>query len=67
MKRVIIVGTTGSGKSTLAQQLAAKLGLVYIDLDDLHHMPNWQERPEDDFRRLLIEATRAENWVVAGN
>ena len=67
MQRIVIVGTTGSGKSTLAKQLGDKLGLVHIDLDDLHHLPGWQERPIDDFRKLLTEAIRVEKWVVAGN
>ena len=67
MNKIVIIGTTGSGKSTLAHQLAKKLELTYIDLDDLHHLPRWKERSKEDFRRLLIEATRAERWVVAGN
>jgi adenylate kinase family enzyme len=67
MKRIVIVGTTGSGKTTLARELAAKLGLAHIDLDDLHHLPGWKERPREGFRRLLIEATQAEKWAIAGN
>jgi adenylate kinase family enzyme len=67
MQKILIIGTTGSGKSTLARQLADKLNLSCIDLDDLHHLPGWQERPNEDFRRLLAEAMRAEKWVIAGN
>jgi adenylate kinase family enzyme len=67
MKRIVVIGTTGSGKTTLAKNLAAKLEFVHIDLDDLHWLPDWQERPSDDFRRLLTESIRAEKWVVAGN
>jgi len=67
MKRIVIIGTTGSGKTTLAKTLAAKLGLVHIDLDDFHWLPGWKERPREDFRRLLIEAARVEKWAVAGN
>ena len=67
MQRIVIVGTTGVGKSTLAKALAEKMRLVHIDLDDLHHLPGWKERPNDDFRRLLTEAIRVEKWAVAGN
>lgn len=67
MQRIVIIGTTGSGKSTLAKNLATKGGLVHIDLDNLYHLPGWQERPLDDFRRLLTEATQAEKWAIAGN
>ncbi len=67
MNRIVIIGTTGSGKSTLAKQLAEKHGLKYIDLDDFHHLPGWKERSDEDFRRLVDEATRGDKWVVAGN
>jgi adenylate kinase family enzyme len=67
MQRIVIIGTTGSGKSTLAKRLARLHGLNYVDLDELHHLPGWRERPLEEFRGLLDEATKAERWVVAGN
>jgi adenylate kinase family enzyme len=67
MKRILIIGTTGSGKSTLAKQLAEKLGIEYIDLDDFHHLPGWKERPREEFRALTEKAAQQESWVFAGN
>ena len=67
MKRIIIIGTTGAGKSTLGRKLAAKHGLAYTDLDDLHWLPGWQERPRDDFNAKLKEAVTPAGWVLAGN
>jgi adenylate kinase family enzyme len=32
-----VVGTSGSGKSTLARELAATLGVPYLELDAVHH------------------------------
>jgi len=66
-KRIVTIGTTSSGKSTLAETLANKFGYTFIDLDALHWEPNWTEAPLDVFRSRVEEATRAPNWVVAGN
>jgi adenylate kinase family enzyme len=45
MYRIVIVGTTGSGKSTLAEQLAARLGGDFVDLDALNWGPSWTPAP----------------------
>jgi len=68
MKRIVVVGTTCSGKSTLAKQLCEKLNYKYIWLDELHWAPNWVERPDDEFRKLLkAELLGEETWVADGN
>lgn len=66
-RRIIVIGTTGSGKSTLARAIAEKHGAPCTDLDDLHWLPGWKERPHEEFLRLADEATRGDSWVVAGN
>jgi adenylate kinase family enzyme len=65
--RVVVVGVTSSGKSTLAETLAKRFNLKYIELDALHWEPKWQGAPLEIFRARVEEATRAKNWVVAGN
>ena len=37
---LVVMGVSGSGKSTVAAQLAARIGLPYIDGDDLHPQSN---------------------------
>ncbi|RYB06432.1 gluconokinase [Lichenibacterium ramalinae] len=37
---VVVMGVSGSGKSTVAAQLAGRIGLPYIDGDDLHPQSN---------------------------
>lgn len=39
-RRINVVGTSASGKSTFACALAAKLGLSYIELDNLFWLDN---------------------------
>lgn len=67
MRRIVIIGATGSGKSTLGKMLAEKSGCHYTDLDEIHWLPGWKERPREEFRRLIDEATRGSVWIVAGN
>jgi gluconokinase len=37
---IVLMGVSGSGKTTIAQLLAARLGWVFIEADDLHPAAN---------------------------
>jgi len=63
----VVVGSSCSGKTTYARRLAAILGHTHIELDALNWLPNWVERPLEDFRALVGEAVSADAWVVDGN
>ena len=67
MDRVVVVGTSCSGKTTLARQLARELGAPHVELDGIHWMSGWRERPVDEVRRMAAEAAAAERWVMDGN
>jgi adenylate kinase family enzyme len=70
MPRTIAVkGTSGAGKSTLAAGLARQLGIAHVELDALHHGPNWSEPAAEEFRARVREAMTAapERWVIDGN
>lgn len=69
MRRVNVKGTSGSGKTTFGQELARRLGVPFVELDALHHGPNWAEPTNDDFRARVGEAIDAapDGWVVDGN
>lgn len=62
-------GTSGSGKTTFARELAHRLGLPYVELDALHHGPNWSEPTDEEFRVRVREAMAAapDGWVIDGN
>ena len=42
MRRVSVVGCPGTGKSTLGRQLAGVLGVPFVELDAIFHLPGWQ-------------------------
>lgn len=66
-QRVCVIGCSGSGKSTLAKHLANARGIDYIHSDELFWMPNWVQRPEPEFFRLLTESLSGDAWVIDGN
>lgn len=67
MQRVVVVGTSCSGKTTLAAAIARIRGCAHVELDALHWLPDWQERPTDEFRELTARAIATDSWAVDGN
>ena len=67
LQRVAVVGTSCSGKTTFAHNLSAILGTPHIELDTLHWLPGWEERPAAEFRRMVEREISAKRWVSDGN
>ncbi|WP_411691362.1 adenylate kinase [Acinetobacter gandensis] len=69
MKRINVVGTSATGKSIFSRALAEKLGLRYIELDNLFWLDDWQECPDEIFfARIEAEVKQAKNgYVIDGN
>ena len=66
--RISIVGCSGAGKSTLARRLARTFGLASLELDSVHHQPNWTSLPEEAFRdRVRGFMATHDSWVIDGN
>lgn len=67
LKRIVVVGTSCSGKTTLAKNLAQALGVKHIELDSIYWLPDWVERPKEEFRKLVEKEVAAEAWALDGN
>lgn len=67
VQRIHVTGSSGSGKTTLARALAQRLAIPHLEIDAIHHQPNWQPL-EPSLLRAQVEAfVAAERWVVDGN
>jgi len=66
-RRILVIGTSCAGKTTISRRLGAILQSPVIELDELHWDENWQEKPDDQFARLVREATSAPAWIADGN
>ena len=67
MERVAVVGSAGSGKTTLSAAVAQRLDLPHLELDSIHHQPDWTPLPEAQFRTQVAAFTAKERWIVDGN
>lgn len=66
-QRVAVVGNSGTGKSTLARALARRIDGEHIELDAIHHLPDWTPLERDEMRRAVTERLQVPRWVVDGN
>jgi adenylate kinase family enzyme len=66
---VAVNGASGAGKTTFSAQLARCLGVAHIELDALHHGPNWTEATAEELTARVIEAMAANphGWVIDGD
>jgi adenylate kinase family enzyme len=62
--RIAITGPSGSGKTTLARELARTAGLKHVEIDALHHGPNWESCGPEVLRERVLAATEGDDWVT---
>jgi adenylate kinase family enzyme len=62
--RIAITGPSGSGKTTLAAELALVAGLRHVEIDALHHGPNWDSCGVEVLRERVAAATEGDGWVA---
>jgi adenylate kinase family enzyme len=69
MQRINVKGSSGAGKSTLGRELAQRLGLAYLELDAVHHGPDWTEARAEELQarvRTFMDSA-PDGWVIDGN
>lgn len=67
MRRVLIIGPCGSGKSTLARELATRVGLPLVHMDQLGWQAGWIETEKAELNDRLAEVVAQETWLIDGN
>jgi len=67
--RVNVKGISCSGKTTFSRELAERLSVPYLELDAVHHGPNWTEASAEELQARVREfmASAHEGWVIDGN
>ena len=68
-RRINVRGAPGVGQSTFSAALAQRLELPYVELDALHHGPNWSEPTIEEFHARVRRAmeTAPQGWVIDGS
>lgn len=61
-RRILVTGSSGAGKSTLRETISTTLHLPTVEIDSLHHGPNWTPRPT--FAADVDHFTSGPSWVV---
>lgn len=66
-KKILIIGCGGAGKSTLACELGKRFSLPVVHLDKIWWLPEWQNRSEQEFDKLIDIELKKDKWIIDGN
>lgn len=67
MKRILIIGPCGSGKSTLARELAPRMGLPLVHMDQFGWQAGWVETGKAELAARVADAVAQDEWLIEGN
>jgi hypothetical protein len=67
-RRILVKGGSGAGKTTLGLAIAQQLNLPFVELDSLHHGPNWAAASAAELQARVRKTLDDDHgWVVDGN
>ncbi len=63
-RRIAVFGR--AGKTSLAKAIATTYGLEFIEIDWIHHMPEWEERSDEEILKIVTQRMDGSEsgWVV---
>ena len=64
--RISIVGGPGTGKTTLANILSKIYNIPAINIDGIHHLPNWQIRDKLERDNIILSYVEKDKWIIDG-
>ena len=62
----IVASASCSGKTTLGRELARRLDVPFVELDALHHGPNWTEATAEELHAKVAPLVAGDGWVIDG-
>ncbi len=65
-KVAVIASASGCGKTTVGRLLAARLGVPFVELDELNHGPGWTEATAEELRARVAPIVATDGWVIDG-
>lgn len=67
MRRVCLIATaSGCGKTTTGRALAERMGVPFVEMDALHHGPNWEPATPEELRARIDPVVAMDAWVIDG-
>ncbi len=68
VRRVAIIATaSGCGKTTFGRELAARLGVPFVELDAIHWQAGWTELDATELLRRVEPIVTGDAWVIDGS
>lgn len=61
-----MASASGNGKTTIGRELAARLGVPFVELDSIVHGPGWTEISDAGLHAELEPVLAGDGWVIDG-